>query len=98
MHKIRNFFKVDSNYQLLMVNVVFAITGTSSLYLADIILINIGVDETSFSLIAYWFFRILLVLPVYQVLLIFVAAIFGEFTYFWKIEKKMLKRLGFNFK
>ena len=98
MLKIRNFFKVESNYQLFMVNVVFAITGTTSLFIADILLKNFGVDQTSFNPVLYWTFRIMLVLPVYQVLLILVAIIFGEFTYFWNIEKKMLKRFGFNFK
>jgi hypothetical protein len=36
----------------------------------------------------------MLLIPVYQILLIVVGAFFGEFTYFWRIEKKMLGRLG----
>ena len=98
MQKIRDFFKVKSNYQLLVVNLVFAITGSSALYLADIILTNISFIENTSSKTLYWSVRIFLVIPLYQVLLIFVATIFGEFKYFWNIEKKMLKRLGFNFK
>ena len=98
MQKIRDFFKVKSNYQLFVVNLVFAITGSSALYLADIILTNISFIENTSSKTLYWSVRIFLVIPLYQVLLIFVATIFGEFKYFWNIEKKMLKRLGFNFK
>ena len=98
MQKIRDFFKVKSNYQLFVVNLVFAITGSSALYLADIILPNISFIENTSSKTLYWSVRIFLVIPLYQVLLIFVATIFGEFKYFWNIEKKMLKRLGFNFK
>ena len=98
MQKIRDFFKVKSNYQLLVVNLVFAITGSTALYLADIILINISFIENTSSKALYWSVRIFLVIPLYQVLLIFVATIFGEFKYFWNIEKKMLERLGFNFK
>ena len=45
MQKIRDFFKVNSNYQLFMVNLVFAVTGSTALYLADIILINIKLQE-----------------------------------------------------
>ena len=98
MQKIRDFFKVNSNYQLFMVNLVFAVTGSPALYLADIILINISFIENTSSKALYWSVRIFLVIPLYQVLLIFVATLFGEFKYFWNIEKKMLKRLGFNFK
>ena len=98
MQKIRDFFKVNSNYQLFMVNLVFAVTGSTALYLADIILTNISFIENTSSKTLYWSVRIFLVIPLYQVLLIFVATIFGEFKYFWNIEKKMLKRLGFNFK
>ncbi len=96
MQKIRDFFKVKSNYQLLVVNLVFAITGSSALYLADIILTNISFIENTSSKTLYWSVRIFLVIPLYQVLLIFVATIFGQFTYFWNIEKKMLRRFGLN--
>lgn len=38
MKKIRSFFKVDSNYQLFIVNLVFALTGSAALYFADYLL------------------------------------------------------------
>ena len=41
----------------------------------------------------YIFFRILIIIPIYQLILIVVASIFGEFQYFWKFEKKILKRI-----
>ena len=85
MHKLRSFFKVNSNYQLFMVNLVFAVTGTTALYSADIILANISFIENSSSKAFYWSMRILLVLPIYQVLLILIATVFGEFKYFWNI-------------
>jgi len=42
----------------------------------------------------YWFFRLIIIFPIYQILLIFIGSLFGEFKYFWKIEKKILIRLG----
>ena len=92
MEKIRKLFKVDSNYQLFIVNVVFAITGSLALYLAGILLdlINISTDNT--NTLIYWTLRIILILPVYQVLLLLVGAIFGEFKYFWAMEKKIINR------
>ena len=92
MEKIRKLFKVDSNYQLFIVNIVFAITGSLALYCAGILLdlINISVDNT--TTLVYWTLRIILILPVYQVLLLLIGAIFGEFKYFWAMEKKIINR------
>jgi|TARA_B100000959_G_scaffold128809_1_gene135137 hypothetical protein len=92
MEKIRNFFKVESNYQLFIVNLVFAVTGTLAVYFAGTIIIFVGLNENSINPIFYWIFRILLLIPVYQFLLIIVGTLFGEFSYFWEMEKKMLNR------
>ena len=77
MEKVRTFFKVQTNYQLFMVNLVFALTGTSSLVCADYILKILYVNPDTFGIVSYWTIRIILILPIYQVLLIFVGAIFG---------------------
>ena len=42
----------------------------------------------------YWSIRILIIFPLYQILLIIVGTIFGEFKYFWEMEKKILRRFG----
>ena len=97
MQKIRNFFKVESNFQLLIVNVVFAVTGTISVVLAGFVLNLIGLDTNALSSSLYWTLRILILMPIYQILLIMVGAVFGEFAYFWRIEKKMLNRFGIKF-
>ena len=98
MEKVRIFFKVQTNYQLFMVNLVFALTGTSSLVCADYILKILYVNPDTFGIASYWTIRIILILPIYQVLLIFVGAIFEEFSYFWEMEKKTLKKLNSIFK
>ena len=95
MQKIRNLFKVESNIQLLIVNIVFAVTGTASVYFAGIIINILGLQ--SLNPFSYWTFRILLLVPVYQILLIIVGTLFGQFTYFWQMEKKILKRFGVKF-
>ena len=92
MQKVRNLFRVESNAQLIIVNVVFAVTGTASVYLAGIIIDFFGLDVL--NSFAYWTLRVLLLIPVYQVLLIVIGTLFGQFTYFWQMEKKMLKRFG----
>ena len=97
MNKIRNLFKVETNFQLLKVNIVFAATGTISVYFAGIIINFLGLDPYILGDFFYWTLRIMLLVPVYQLLLIVIGSIFGEFKYFWRIEKKMLGRFGIKF-
>ena len=63
MEKIRSFFKVESNYQLFVVNLVFAITGTSSLFVADYILDMLLITQENYDNFFYWITRIILILP-----------------------------------
>ena len=93
MEKIRSFFKVESNYQLFVVNLVFAITGTSSLFVADYILDMLLITQENYDNFFYWITRIILILPIYQILLIIFGILFGEFSYFWKMEKKTLNKM-----
>ena len=97
MNKIRNLFKVETNFQLLKVNIVFAATGTASIYIAGIVINLLGLNLYILGDFFYWVLRIMLLIPVYQVLLIVIGSIFGEFKYFWRIEKKMLGRFGIKF-
>ena len=92
MEKIRRLFGVGSNYQLIIVNIVFAVTGTLALYLAGDDLDFIGVMHGDVSNVVYWTLRILVIIPVYQILLIVIGTVFGEFSYFWELEKKMFSR------
>ena len=98
MEKIRSFFKVESNYQLFVVNLVFAITGTSSLFVADYILDILLITQENYDNFFYWITRIILILPIYQILLIIFGILFGEFSYFWKMEKKTINKIRSIFK
>jgi hypothetical protein len=91
MQKIRNLFKVESNMQLLIVNIVFAVTGTASVYLAGIIIDLFELN--ALNAFVYWTLRILLLIPVYQILLVIVGTLFGQFGYFGKWKKKCLRGL-----
>ena len=94
MEKIRRIFRVDSNYQLLIVNVVFARTGSLALYSAGYLLDLMDLNDKNMNQVLYWTLRIVLILPVYQILLILVGSLFGEFEYFWEMEKKIINRLS----
>ena len=93
---MKKFLKVNSNFQLLIILIVFAITGSLSLYLSEFILNFLNVSQDNMNILFYWFLRILILFPVYQFLLIFIGTLFGQFSYFWEFEKKFLKKIGIN--
>ena len=97
MKKLKERWNVTSNWQLTIIFIVFAITGYSSLLLAIPFLNMIGIPETFQPPWLYRVLRILLIFPIYQVLLVFIGFVFGEFYFFWQFEKKMLDRLKLGF-
>ncbi|MGB1080247.1 MAG: DUF6787 family protein [Flavobacteriaceae bacterium] len=97
MQRLKKRWGIHSNFQLVMILVVFAITGSSSAKLSTPLTDYIGITADNFSPWVYWPARILLIFPIYQVLLVFFGFVFGQFSFFWNFEKKMLSRMGLGF-
>ena len=100
-NRLKDKWAVESNQQLVIIFVVFAITGSSSVKIAKPLLELIGIEMSAFENIflgsvLYWIVRILIVFPIYQILLLFFGTIFFQFKFFWKFEKKILSRMGFK--
>lgn len=87
-------WNLKSNFQLAIILVVFAITGSSSLYISKPLLEFLSITTESMNSLPYWILRILVVTIVYQFVLLIVAFLFGQFKWFLDFEKKILKRLG----
>lgn len=96
MDSFKKRWGITSNYQLAIIFIVFAITGSASAWLSKPVCSWFGLTKESFD---FWFLpaRLLLIFPIYQVLLVSIGFIFGQFQFFWAFEKKMLKRMGFGF-
>ena len=88
MDKLKNLFRVSSTYQLIVVFIVFGITGSLSLVVSDYISGFFNLDSIILSII--------FVLVIYQFLLIIIGTLFGEFNYFWEMEKKIISRFKFK--
>jgi hypothetical protein len=97
MSSFKERWKIKSNWQVFVIIVVFAITGSSAAYLSKPILSLFGIVKGNVSNWLYYPLYILLIFPVYQVLLVSFGFIFGQFTFFWAFEKKMLKSMGLGF-
>jgi hypothetical protein len=94
--KLKNRWQVNYRFEFITIFIVFALTGSSSARLSDPFLQMIGIDESATNAVIFWILRILLIFPIYQVLLVAFGWLFGQFSFFWAFEKKMLKRLGFK--
>ncbi len=95
MANFKERWNIKSNWQLFVIIVVFAVTGSTAGYLSKPILKALGVSRDNPW--EYWILYIVIIFPVYQVLLVLFGFIFRQFPFFWAFEKKMLRacRLGF---
>ncbi len=96
MKKFKEKWNISSNYQLVIILIVFAITGSLSLYVSAPILKALSIDKEFLSIWLFWPLKILIIFPIYQILILIIGTIFGQFKFFWKFEKKFLKRIGFK--
>lgn len=97
MQRLKARWGIHSNFQLVMIMVVFAVTGSSAAKLASPLTTFLGITIESTSAWIYWPVRVFMIFPIYQVLLVFFGFIFGQFRFFWNFEKKMLSRMGLGF-
>ncbi len=96
MKKLKKRWNIETNGQLFIILLVFAITGSSAAKLA-VPLTEFFEITKEMGLYIYWPFRILIILPIYKLFLVFFGWVFGEFAFFWDFEKKMLRRMGLGF-
>jgi hypothetical protein len=96
MGNLKKRWGIETNYQLTIIFIVFAITGSTSAWLSKPVCFWLGITKTD---LGYWFtpIRLLLIFPLYQFLLVAIGFLFGQFRFFWTFEKKMLKGMGMGF-
>lgn len=89
--KLKERWKVKNTFQVIMILIVFACTGTTVALIAKPFLHSVFSPEETpvWANILYY----LLILPVYNVLLLFFGLIFGQFRFFWNFEKRFFSRI-----
>ncbi len=101
IHYFKRFKKkweIKSNFQLVVILIVFSVTGSVTVAIAKPILEFLGITKTTFEVLScgvllYWILRILIIFPLYQIIQLIIATIFFQFRFFWNFEKKLFSRL-----
>lgn len=89
--RLKERWKVKNTFQVVMILVVFACTGTTVALIARPLLHAIFSPEEvpTWATVLYY----VLILPIYNVLLLFYGFVLGQFTFFWNFEKKFFARI-----
>ncbi len=96
IRKLKQRWKIKSNLQLFTILFVFSISGSVTLFVKTLIF-----DWISYS--PEWPFYLktaiylLTIVPVYQLTLLTIGTLLGQFEFFWSFEKKTMRRLGIKF-
>ena len=88
LERMKQKWGLNSIFQVVVILIVFALTGTTVVWLRPIIFQVIGIENADgwLKTISY----LILVFPLYQVLLLAYGFIFGQFSFFWEKEKKLV--------
>ena len=90
MNRLKEKWGIKSNFQLVIILIVFAITGSISALISSPI-IDFIFGESDINGIVKFILQLLIIMPIYQVLLLFFGYIFFQFV------KKFLKLFGLGF-
>ena len=101
MNRLKNKWGIQSNSQLILIFIVFGITGSLSVRLAKPVLEFLNINDIFFEELflgnlLYWTLRVVIVFPLYQILLLVIGTLFLQFKFFFNFEKKILRRIGFK--
>ena len=97
MKRLKEKWGITSNFQLFIICVVFAITGSLSVLITEPVILFLFGDLDGLNPFLLWLLRMLIVFPIYQALLLFFGFIFFQYKFFYQFEKKFLKKIGLKF-
>ncbi|MBS9523512.1 hypothetical protein KIH41_12370 [Litoribacter ruber] len=90
LQKLQAKWGLESMWQVVLVLLVFAATGTTIMVIKKPLLDLMGIDMSTGG---FWKSTLyfLFVLPLYQIVLLFYGFVFGQFSFFWEKEKKLVR-------
>lgn len=94
INKLENKWVVKQKWELIRIFIVFALTGSSSVFIGRPFINWIGLSLETLPSPIYWLLFIIISLVLYQILLLTLGWLSGQFAFFWEFEKRFLKRMG----
>ena len=94
INKLKDRWKVKGALQVIVILTVFACTGFTVLFLKRP-LFSLLFNDSPMPLWATVLYYVL-ILPIYNVFLLFYGLIFGQFRFFWDFEKRFFRRILFR--
>lgn len=95
LEKLKQRWNIESNFQLLVILIVFAVTGSSTLYVRKGVFYLLGItpDTTLWLKVPLY---IIVIFPAYQIMFLIVGTLFGQFKFAWEFEKKIFSKFKFR--
>jgi len=90
--KLKYKWKINSNFQLLLIFIVFTLAGYSVVTFRKLFFMLVGIENDT----AFWIKTvtyILFIFPAYQFLLLAYGFLLGQFAFFWEKEKKLFNAI-----
>ena len=92
MRRLQDRWNLRSARDVIIVLIVFTLTGTSVLLIKpwfQSFLTTIFTTSDLWASVLYY----VLILPVYNLMLLIYGLVFGKFHFFWKFEQRFFKRI-----
>ena len=95
LQKLQQRWNTKNVWQVIAILLCFALTGTTVVWLMKPMLkFFFGTEVPVWAKVVYY----ILILPIYNLILLFYGFVFGQFHFFLEFEKKGLRRLTSLFK
>ena len=92
--RLENKWVVTYRWEMIRIFIVFAITGSSSMFVSRPVMAFMGITKTNLNEFVYWMLYVVIGLICYQILLISFAWVFGQSLFFKNFLKRFAKRMG----
>jgi len=97
MGKLKERWGITSNFQMVIIFVVFAINGSLSARISNFLMGLMGITRENTHWFFYYLILLVLVLPIYPFMLMAFGYLFGQSRFFFPFGKRMLGSMGLGF-
>ena len=93
MTRFKTKWNIASDWQLLLILLVFSITGSAAMVVRKLVFSWIGITAETTLLLKVPLY-ILILFPALQILLILIGSMLGQFSIFYNFQKRSLRFLN----